>query len=340
MNITLPVKIGRGQASSKQKEIYILSLEKFANDMIEIQKGIDFQMGARGWCYALEPGGLGKDDFDWAQKKIQECRLLGYLKPGFILEEDGHIVSEFEDTSTDPEDYFNNEYNDWQQSEQTFTDSWKWFSSVSFWDYQKYYIQILVEKSDLKSLFMKVCSKYGIAIANMRGWGSLEQKATMAANFERAERKGLTPVLLACGDFDPPGIHISKALEKQFDEYKVFTGWDPKNLIVERIGLSYEFILENQLSWVDNLLTGSGKNLASPKHKFYQRNTYGIREYIQDYGERKCEANAVVVVPELGRKMLQDAIDKYLGADAYQKHENRVYEARTQIKNMIDERLS
>jgi hypothetical protein len=31
-------------------------------------------------------------------------------------------------------------------------------------------------------------------------------------------------------------------LKEQFEDYKHFTGWNPENLIVERIGLSFEFI--------------------------------------------------------------------------------------------------
>lgn len=339
MDITFPKKRGRGGSSQESRKSYIDSLKKFADDMIRIQEGIDFQMGARGWCYALEPHGLEKSDFDWMQSQIQECRLLGYLKPGFILEEDGHAVTQFQDDEIDIENYFDSRYSEWRGAEQTFRDSWKRFCDVSFWDYQDYYIQLLVEKSDLKSLFMKICSRFGISIANMRGWGSLEQKATMAANFQRAEEKGLTPVLLACGDFDPPGISISESLEKQFQEYSVFTGWNPENLIIERIGLSYDLIVENGLSWVDNLMTGSGRDLGDPNHSCYRKNTYGIREYIQKYGERKCEANSIVVVPELGRKMLQDAIDRYLGPEAYNGHLERIQDARGRLKEMIDATL-
>ncbi|GAJ16813.1 unnamed protein product, partial [marine sediment metagenome] len=49
------------------------------------------------------------------------------------------------------------------------------------------YLQLLVEKVDLKSLFRSICNKYRIPMANLRGWGSLEQKAVIAKNFELAE---------------------------------------------------------------------------------------------------------------------------------------------------------
>jgi hypothetical protein len=41
-----------------------------------------------------------------------------------------------------------------------------------------------------------------------------------------------------------------------------------------------------------------------------------VRDYIAKYGERKCEANALVVAPQQGRQLAEDAIVKYLGHDS------------------------
>jgi hypothetical protein len=324
-------------------ELYYHSLRDFANFLKKFQKTLDFHMSARGWCYALEPYGLHKADFDWGNDQINGARLRGYLPPGFILEEEGHAVETFPDPdeSKTPEDFVEDEYQRWQEARESFEGCDYYYDNdqVSFWNGKPYFIQVLVEKSDLKSLFRDICTQYRISIANMRGWGSMEQKAAMAARFSEMELSGHAPVLLVCGDFDPPGLSISSVLKEQFEDYKHFTGWNPENLIVERIGLSFEFIREKGLTWIDGLGTGQGKDLSDPHHPFYQRNTYDIQGYIKKYGKRKCEANAVVVVPELGRRMLLDAITRYLGADAYDDYEAEIASRRVEVRRLVRDRL-
>ncbi|GAI82343.1 unnamed protein product, partial [marine sediment metagenome] len=100
------------------------------------------------------------------------------------------------------------------------------------------------------------------------------------------------------------------------------------------------FIQNNNLTWVDNLLTGSGKDMSNPNHEFYKKNVYGVREYIAKYGVRKCEANAIVIVPELGRKMLQDAVDEWLGKDAYKSYLSALETGQSRAKELIEDKLN
>ena len=340
MNIRLPDIRKPGGQKKGAEEKYINQLQMLAEDMKEAQREIDFSMSARGWCYIMEQFGLEKGDFETGQLWINQCRLYGLLEPGFILEEEGHAVEGQNDKSQSVEAFVKDQYEMWQTAGDYFKDSWCRYDGISFWEAQDCYIQLLVEKSDLKSLFRGICGQYRIPVANLRGWGSMEQKAVMAENFQLAEEEGKTPILLACGDFDPPGLCISDVLKKQFEEYSTFTGWSPANLIVKRIGLSYNFIQNNNLTWVDNLLTGSGKDMSNPNHEFYKKNVYGVREYIAKYGVRKCEANAIVIVPELGRKMLQDAVDEFLGKDAYKSYLLSLETGQSRAKELIKDKLN
>ena len=49
--------------------------------------------------------------------------------------------------------------------------------------------------------------------------------------------------------------------------------------------------------------------------------------YVQDYlagvGERKCEANALVVAPTQGRLLCRQAIERYVGQDAPRRFKDR-----------------
>ena len=173
---------------------------------------------------------------------------------------------------------------------------------------------MMVEKIDLVSLFEPICRKYKIPIANTRGWYDVSQRVDMMRRFSHWERRGKIPVLLYCGDFDPAGLEIKNHLRKNLTDLSKAVHWSADNLIVDRFGLNFDFIEENNLSWVDNLITGSGKNLASPKHPDHWK-PY-VQNYIKQYGVRKCEANALVVRVEQGRELCLDAVNKYVPDDA------------------------
>jgi len=339
MDIRLPIKRKRGGQGKKAKEKYKESLRVFAENMKEIQKGLDFHMGSRGWCYAMEPFGLKKSDFDFGQECINECRRRGFLKLGFILEDESHIVEQQPDLIESVEDFVEGQYNMWQNAGDYYTESWQLYDGISFWKGKNYYIQLLVEKVDLKSLFARICKQYKIPIANLHGSGSIEQKAVMAYNFQYHENEGRQPILFACGDFDPPGLEIRAVLKDWFVKYIGFTGWDPQNLIVDPIGLTYRFIQKNNLTWIDNLESSGEKDLDDPTGKVWKDNRFNIQKYVAKYGVKKCESNAIVVVPKLGRKMLQDAIDKWLGKDVYKDYLSDLKTGRSRTKELIEEKL-
>ena len=144
-------------------------------------------------------------------------------------------------------------------------------------------------------------------------------------------------MLTYCGDHDCDGLRISDFLRKNLEDIRDIhwedgtEGYDPRDLIIERFGLNYDFIIKNKLVWIDNLITGSGKNLASPTHKnFYM--PY-VQDYIKKYGVRKCEANAILIAKEAGRKLCRDAIEKYIGHDSLERFEER----RQEIRNIVND---
>ena len=63
-----------------------------------------------------------------------------------------------------------------------------------------------------------------------------------------------------------------------------------------------------------------------PNHKM----SY-VQEYIKKFGARKCEANAIVVIPKIARTFVDNIIKKYLGKDA----EERFLAKRQAIRNEV-----
>jgi hypothetical protein len=83
---------------------------------------------------------------------------------------------------------------------------------------------------------------------------------------------------------------------------------------VVRFGLNADFIQRHRLTWIDNLETASGQQLNDSDHADHYKQY--VQEYIERFGVRKCEANALVAQPELGRRLIRDTILKYVPADA------------------------
>jgi hypothetical protein len=274
---------------------------------------------------------INKDGFNKVEELINTCRRRGFLPVDFVAEEDARAFSGIE-TPTDGtikgvlkwmcEDVLN--------GQKYYTPDW--------WEGEEYYVQMLVEKIDLKTLFSPVADEYHIPIANSKGWSSILQRAEYARRFKEAEERGLTCILLYCGDHDPDGLRISDTIRANLEQVAEVQwsdgeeGYDPSDLEIVRFGLNYDFITQQGYTWIDNLITGSGKNLADPKHRNF-RLPY-VQQYLHTIGERKCEANAIVTTPNDARQLVRDAIESIIG-DA----RNRFAEKRRIVRERYAELL-
>jgi hypothetical protein len=174
--------------------------------------------------------------------------------------------------------------------------------------------KLVVEKLDLRNLFESTCAEFRVPITNAKGWLDLNSRADMMRRFEKHEKAGRRCVLLLCGDHDPGGLLITNTARKNIEDLSGAVGWTPEHLIIKRFGLNVDFIEENGLTWIDNLETSSGGRLDDVNHDDHDKSY--VQNYIKRYGVRKCEANALVSQPELGRKLCRDAILEYLPEDA------------------------
>jgi hypothetical protein len=202
------------------------------------------------------------------------------------------------------------------------------FTPVSFWDDLDFYLEMTVEKVDLKSLFRSECEEFHVPLSNISGWNDINSRAAIMRRFAFWESRGKACVLLHCGDHDPGGLHISEFLRSNFSDLSDAVGWEPGDLEINRFGLNADFIRRHRLTWIDNLITGSGGNLADKKHPD-QFKPY-VQDYLKRFGARKVEANSLVVRPEAGRKLCCDAILRYVPADAVERYEERLQEVREQ----------
>lgn len=312
----------------------ILLLE-FSQWLMEYQARIGYRVSSRGWCYLLESERMiNKDQFNKAENVINRCRKKGFIPIDFVAEEPSRdfefVTMPTEDT---PLQWLKSYLEAPLHCEDWYEPDWH--------DGEEYYIQCVVEKIDLKTLFGPVCEKYHIPIANSKGWSSMLQRANYSRRFSIAESRGMKCVLLYCGDHDPDGVRISDFIRKNLSELKDvswsdgLSGFDPKDLEINRFGLNYKFIENMNLTWIDNLITGSGKNLASPTHKNF-RLPY-VQEYLKTIGNRKCEANAIMPYPVEARKLIENTILSYTGAGVLDRFDDRHQLIKDQINDFREE---
>ena len=99
--------------------------------------------------------------------------------------------------------------------ENTLRDAADGYTPVSFWDDQQYYVEVAVEKVDLKNLFRPVLNEFGIAFFNLGGWADLHARANSPERFYHHHQEGRQGVLLLCCDHDPGGAQHHRLSAQQ-----------------------------------------------------------------------------------------------------------------------------
>lgn len=309
-------------------------LQDFANLLKGLSDQIGFKVSSRGWCYLMEQAGhIDKSQFNKIEDAINKCRRKGILPVDFVAEEDARAFQGVEEPTLGPlEETLEWMLRDVLTGHKYYIPDW--------WADEEYYIQVVVEKIDLKTLFGPICKEYHIPIANAKGWSSILQRAEYSRRFKEAEEMGLKCVLLYCGDHDPDGLRISDTLRSNLEQVNMvewsdgFTGYDPEDLIIHRMGLNYDFIKQQGYTWIDNLITGSGKNLASKGHP--NHNLEYLQDYLKEFGERKCEANAIVTTPDVARQLMRNEIEQFLGPEAKDRFRIKTNQIKTEYEGLLD----
>jgi hypothetical protein len=327
MKISLPtVKMGRRNADAER--LFQHQVEVFCQGVKEVNSSLDFQVSSRGWCYLLEEYGLNKGDFDKAQTLINDCRKSGLLPLDICAEDSTRTAEGIENPDDSDAENYAFEWVDYVRNTLS-----TFYHPYYFSDFQKCYIEMLVEKIDLKGIFKPVCEEYKIPYANNKGWADINSRAALMLRFKEWESKGKQCVLLYCGDHDPGGLNISDTIRTNLSALSNAVGWSPDNLIIDRFGLNYDFIIANNLTWIENLETGSGKRLDNPKHNDFKK-PY-VQTYLKQFGARKVEANALVTRVEEGRKLCEDAVLKYINLDGIDNYNEATEDARTLLQEEI-----
>lgn len=316
-------------------------LIEFAEVVEALSEKAGFKISARGWCYQMEQEGyINKSQFGKVEEAINRCRREGFLPVDFVAEEDSRAFEGVEkESDRSIEDTLDWMLRDVIDGQKYYTPDW--------WEGEEYYIQMVVEKIDLKTLFAPVCSEYHIPVANARGWSSIHQRAEYARRFKEAEDAGLKCVLLYCGDHDPDGLRISDTLRKNLEQVQHIRwsdgklGYDPEGLTIKRFGLNYDFIKKMKYTWIDNLITNgkdkSGIPLDLSKKTHRNHELPYVQKYLKKIGARKCEANAIVTTPKEARDLVRKEIESWVGPGALTRFAVKREKVKAEYGLLLDE---
>jgi hypothetical protein len=313
---------GRGRLSVEQREREL----GFADNLISLARSLDFKLSSRGWCYYLEPHGLAKGDFDKAESLINSLREDGILPIDIVASSQQRVVEGLENVS---EHETAEAYTKYLAAEVLpgFAEEW---TPESQWETQENYIELVVEKIDLVGLFSPIAyEEFGVTVTNMQGWSDPLTRATQMKRFVEHYEAGRCPIVLYFTDHDPDGLRIAHFLKEHYDNLaRVYwmdgskIEWTADSVGVERIGLSREMIESWSLTWIDGLVTGSGKDLGSPSHP--NHNFDYVQEYIREHGKRKVEANALVTRVNEARQWLRGILSNYIDASVLNDYNARL----------------
>jgi hypothetical protein len=296
---------------------------------------MDFTPGTRGWCYLIEQDGkLGKSQFDLMEDLLGDWRKAGLLPLDFVTADEKRAPLNLETLHDSTPTEFAKIY------AKIAAECWERYRPISFWTYQKYYIEESVEKIDLRELFKDVCAEFHVPIWNAGGWSDINSRADLMLRFKRHDEAGRRCVLLYCGDLDPAGELISDKIRSNLFELENAVHWSPdeSRLIIDRFGLNEAFVRTNRLTWIDGLQTSKGEyNLEDPRHPDHHK-AY-VQNYLKKYGARKVEANALVVRAAAGRQLCRDAILKYIDPDGITRYAKDLALQQRKVKKVLPDVL-
>lgn len=296
---------------------------------------LGFAPVARSWLYAFESEGvIAKGEFTWAGKWLADRRKEGLIPFHLVGADTTRALTgcDIYDAEETPREYIN------RQLRESLEEAKRYWPS-SYWKHQTYFPIIWTEKRDLIKLFEPELPDAVRRFAS-KGQADVNSRVALIKECQWAEEKGLEPVILYCGDLDPMGMQISNGIVENLSPLAEVLDWGSglaamlEGGRIVRFGLNADFVDRNGLLWIDGLETSSGENLADPRHN-HHKFPY-VQSYLQNYGERKVEANALIARPQAARYLISEELWEWLDRDGHNQWESENEAASAEAAGHVD----
>jgi hypothetical protein len=309
--ITSLPRLGSGRVSEARRHQFHAEVRGVVAWMRQYVARLGFAPVARSWLYAMESEGIiTKGNFTWAGKWLADRRKEGLIPFDLVGADTTRALtgSDVYDEEETPREYINRQLRDSLEQAAMY---WP----TSYWKHQTYYPILWTEKRDLVKLFEPELPKAVRRFAS-KGQADVNSRVALIEECIWAEENGLQPVILYCGDHDPMGLQISNAIVDNLKPLAEVMGWS-RGLLhmahddrIVRFGLNAEFIENASLLWIDGLETSSGEDLAGPSHT--QHKFPYVQNYLEEFGARKVEANALIANPTAARALIRAELWQWL----------------------------
>lgn len=292
---TQPIPKGPSPGGESSEDRFARIVKPLCDLIIAKRKELTYTPGARSWAYIFEgPDTWSKGDFDMIEFRITEARKAGLLPLDIVCVDESRAARGV--VATDSPDFL--EY--MRRNIDWLADS---YTPYSIEEFTGVHIELWIEKVGLLGLFEDPAGKYSIPITPGKGRPDIHSRVALLQRCAKHEEN----VVLMFGDHDVAGLSMTAGLEKVLRDVFRSSGlkkWP--NLTFRRIGLNPDTIERLGLTWIDNLETGSGKDLSDPSHK--QHRDANVQDYLARFGARKCEADAISTHPEEVEAIIDEAV--------------------------------
>jgi hypothetical protein len=313
-----------GTRSAAQEAVHQAALGRLAAWLLSHSSGGTIRYSKRGLGYLAEgEGRVAKGEFAKIDYWIDLLRKRGDVPV--------HIVGDDEKRSAENLPHFIESPAQFAaRRAASAADCWEYYDPGTYWRHQKHYVELAVEKSDLKTLFADVFEEFQVPYFNTGGWWDINTQHDLLVRMKAHHLSGRKCVLIRWADFDPGGLLIVDRTRNNLLELARLTGFEATeaNLKIVHAGLTEAQIHRLRLPWIEGLKTSSGEDLASPRHPDH-RQEY-VQSWLRRHGARKIEANALLADPDAARELCRRAIRRYIdpaGVAAYWEEVERGQEA-------------
>ena len=314
------------------KAAYQDKVAAFCATILEVRSRLDFDVGSRGWAYILEGERfIDKDEIDAAQILINDCRKSGDLPLDICSEDDKRAAENLETIDPGPQERAAGIFNYIQTAE-------KYYTPFSFWDDLDVYVQMAVEKSNLKNLFSKVCAEFCVPIANVGGWADLNVRAGFMQRFKEKEAEGKHACCSTVPTSIPAACTFRNSCARTSKPWRAPSAGRPTISASTASDLITTSSSGEGLTWIENLATAKGEYPLNDKRHPDHFKPY-VQDYLREYGVRKVESDALLKRPEAGRELCRQAILRYVPANAPRNYRKKLKPVRADLRCELDRLL-
>ncbi len=322
-------------------QLYLAKITSILSEEKRTVRDIYYALESRGFEQELAQHGL-EFEYKYVKRAVKKGRRAGFINPSLIVD-----ASRAAATRMDPGYVSHTTFLE-EQVEQM----WQQYNE-NFWDEQRYYVEVWLEKQSLASVFKPICNELNVRLEATRGDWSDSKIFQACQRLLDKLGDGKDIRILYFGDFNPSGLHAPVAIQNTMAHYGIpvredieeddstyFDIWpmngpmkyDMKSgatgtLRMERIALNLEHVKKFDLP--ENPSPSKTDKDRELRNRFMKHASNGrdvnielnaLKEYHRDYLEQR----------------ISDSIMDYIDTDKRQRTKNRVEKRREQLKQAIN----